>query len=82
MADWRWEPVTDDLLDGLLPAALKAVRQLAEELKGPAGPSTRVAVLACLPSGVISAAAGQVVQWSKITGQPCGTWRTAQGTAG
>ena len=32
MADWHWEPVTDDLLDGLPPAALAAVRQLAEEL--------------------------------------------------
>ena len=32
MADWHWEPVTDDLLDGLPPAALAAVRQVAEEL--------------------------------------------------
>ncbi|MFY9929406.1 MAG: hypothetical protein WAK82_15490 [Streptosporangiaceae bacterium] len=32
MADWRWEPVTDDLLDGLPPAARAAVRQVAEEL--------------------------------------------------
>ena len=32
MADWHWEPVTDDLLDGLPPAALAAVRQAAEEL--------------------------------------------------
>ena len=32
MADWRWESVTDDLLDGLPPAALAAVRQVAEEL--------------------------------------------------
>jgi hypothetical protein len=32
VADWHWEPVTDDLLDGLPPAALRAVRQLAEEL--------------------------------------------------
>jgi hypothetical protein len=32
VADWRWESVTDDLLDGLPPAALQAVRQLAEEL--------------------------------------------------
>jgi hypothetical protein len=30
--DWHWEPVTDDLLDGLPPAALAAVRQVAEEL--------------------------------------------------
>jgi hypothetical protein len=30
--DWHWEPVTDDLLDGLPPAALAAVRQIAEEL--------------------------------------------------
>jgi hypothetical protein len=30
--DWHWEPVTDDLLDGLPPAALAAVRQAAEEL--------------------------------------------------
>ena len=30
--DWHWEPVTDDLLDGLSPAALAAVRQVAEEL--------------------------------------------------
>ena len=32
MADWQWEAVTDDLLDGLPPAALTAVRQVAEEL--------------------------------------------------
>ena len=32
MADWHWESVTDDLLDGLPPAALAAVRQVAEEL--------------------------------------------------
>jgi hypothetical protein len=30
--DWHWQPVTDDLLDGLTPAALAAVRQVAEEL--------------------------------------------------
>jgi hypothetical protein len=30
--DWHWEPVTDDLLDGLPPVALAAVRQVAEEL--------------------------------------------------
>jgi len=30
VADWRWEPVTDDLLDGLPPAALAAVRQVAD----------------------------------------------------
>jgi hypothetical protein len=30
--DWHWETVTDDLLDGLSPAALAAVSQLAEEL--------------------------------------------------
>ena len=32
MAEWHWELVTDDLLDGLPPAALTAVRQVAEEL--------------------------------------------------
>jgi hypothetical protein len=32
VADWHWEAVTDDLLDGLPPAALAAVRQVAEEL--------------------------------------------------
>ncbi len=32
MADWHWETVTDDLLVGLPPAALAAVRQVAEEL--------------------------------------------------
>ena len=32
MPDWHWEPVTDDLLDGLSPAALAAIRQVAEEL--------------------------------------------------
>jgi hypothetical protein len=32
VADWHWEPVTDDLLDGLPPAALAAVHQVAEEL--------------------------------------------------
>jgi hypothetical protein len=32
VAEWRWELVTDDLLDGLPPAALITVRQVAEEL--------------------------------------------------
>jgi hypothetical protein len=32
VADWSWECVTDDLLDSLPPDALRAVRQLAEEL--------------------------------------------------
>ena len=32
MPDWHWEPVTDDLLDALPPAARAAVRQIAEEL--------------------------------------------------
>jgi hypothetical protein len=32
VADWHWEPVTGDLLDELPPAALAAVRQVAEEL--------------------------------------------------
>ena len=32
MADWHWDPVTDDLLDKLPPVALAAVRQVAEEL--------------------------------------------------
>ncbi|HEY6312303.1 MAG TPA: hypothetical protein VIY52_16070 [Streptosporangiaceae bacterium] len=32
MADWHREPVTDDLLDKLPPAALAAVRQVSEEL--------------------------------------------------
>ena len=32
MADWHWESVTDDLLNGLPPAALAAIRQVAEEL--------------------------------------------------
>ena len=32
MAEWHWELVTDDLLDELPPAALAAVRQVAEEL--------------------------------------------------
>ena len=32
MADWHWEAVTDDLLDCLPPAALAAVRQVADEL--------------------------------------------------
>jgi hypothetical protein len=32
VAEWHWELVTDDLLDGLPPAALQAVRQVAEEL--------------------------------------------------
>jgi hypothetical protein len=32
VADWHWEPVTGDLLDDLPPAALAAVRQVAEEL--------------------------------------------------
>ena len=31
MAEWHWELVSDDLLDGLPPAALTAVRQVAEE---------------------------------------------------
>jgi hypothetical protein len=32
VAEWHWELVTDDLLDGLPPAALASVRQVAEEL--------------------------------------------------
>jgi hypothetical protein len=32
VADWRWECVTDDLLDGLPPEALKALQRLAGEL--------------------------------------------------
>jgi hypothetical protein len=32
VADWRWECVTDDLLDGLPPQALQAVQRLAAEL--------------------------------------------------
>ena len=32
MAEWHWELVTDDLLDGLPPAALATVRQVTEEL--------------------------------------------------
>jgi hypothetical protein len=32
VADWHWELVSDDLLDGLPPAALTTVRQVAEEL--------------------------------------------------
>jgi len=32
VAEWRWELVTDDLLDGLPPAALITVRQVAKEL--------------------------------------------------
>ena len=32
MAEWRWERVTDNLLDGLPPDALRAVGQLAKEL--------------------------------------------------
>ena len=32
MADWHWELVSDDLLNGLPSAALAAVRQVAGEL--------------------------------------------------
>jgi hypothetical protein len=32
VAEWHWELVTDDLLDGLPPTALTTVRQVAEEL--------------------------------------------------
>ena len=32
MAEWRWEPITDDLLDGLPPDAFRAVEQLGKEL--------------------------------------------------
>jgi hypothetical protein len=32
VADWRWECVTDELLDRLPPDAVRTVRQLAEEL--------------------------------------------------
>jgi hypothetical protein len=32
VADWRWELVSDDLLDGLPSAALATIRQVAEEL--------------------------------------------------
>jgi hypothetical protein len=50
-----------------------------KRLAEPCGPRV---LEACLPSGVMSTPAGQVVQWSRIPGQPCGTWRTAQGAAG
>jgi hypothetical protein len=30
--EWRWECITDDLLDGLPPDAVRAVRQLGQEL--------------------------------------------------
>ena len=32
VAEWRWECITDDLLDGLPPDALRAVEQLGREL--------------------------------------------------
>jgi hypothetical protein len=32
VAEWHWELVTDDLLDGWPPASLTTVRQIAEEL--------------------------------------------------
>ncbi len=32
MAEWRWECVTDDLLDGLPPEALSAIGRSAGEL--------------------------------------------------
>jgi hypothetical protein len=32
VAEWHWELVADDLLDGLPPTALTTVRQVAEEL--------------------------------------------------
>jgi hypothetical protein len=32
VTEWHWELVTDDLLNGLPPAALTTVRQVAEEL--------------------------------------------------
>jgi hypothetical protein len=32
VADWRWECVTDDLLDGLPDEARQAVQRLADEL--------------------------------------------------
>jgi len=32
VAEWRWEGITDDLIDGLPPEALQAVGQLAKEL--------------------------------------------------
>jgi hypothetical protein len=32
VAEWHWECVHDDLLDGLPPDALRAVRELADEL--------------------------------------------------
>ena len=56
MADWHWEPVTDDLLDGLPPAALAAVRQAAEELTvresmiSSTGGSSQASRQGCAPS--------------------------------
>ena len=56
MADWHWESVTDDLLDGLPPAALAAIRQVAEELTiresmiFSTGGSSLVSRRACVPS--------------------------------
>jgi hypothetical protein len=32
VAEWHWEAITDDLLDGLPPDALRMVEQLGKEL--------------------------------------------------
>jgi hypothetical protein len=32
VSEWRWECITDDLLDGLPPEAQRAVEQLGKEL--------------------------------------------------
>jgi hypothetical protein len=56
VAEWHWELVTDDLLDGLPPAALTAVRQVAEQLTvresiiSSTGESSQESRRGCVPS--------------------------------
>jgi hypothetical protein len=56
VAEWHRELVTGDLLDGLPPAALAAVRQVAEELTvresmiSSTGGSSQASRQACVPS--------------------------------
>ena len=51
--DWHWEPVTDDLLDGPSPAALAAIRQVAEELAVRSRPSWPTVLQTACPKLVI-----------------------------
>ena len=77
MADWHWEPVTDDLLDGLPPAALAAVLQVAGEL------TVRESMIFLDgreftgdPPGLRTVQRGQLTRVSEFPGEATECWRS------